>query len=343
MKHTLLLLFLLPLLSFGQETNDTQADSSVLTAVDYFQKGNANYEKDQYNAAISDYTIAIKINPEYAEAYNKRGLSYSAVGIQNMAISDFLEAIRINPDYAEAYHNRGKLYERLGKNSPAISDYTEAIRINPNNATAFYNRGTVYTKVELDGYHSYADTIDRSLIKDYGFLEYYISKGKISKAVQDFSDAIRINPDYAVAYNARGFVLYQLGFYSLAILDFTEAISINPNYAEAYYNRGEVYERSSNDSAAITDFSEAIRINPNYFKAYLQRGKLYFNSYYETRREEAISDFSEVIRIEPDYAEAYLWRAIANYDSDMVLVCADLKKSCELEAKFCVYYNDECR
>ena len=44
------------------------------TAEEYFNRGNTSYKQGNFAQAISDYTKAIEINSNYAEAYNHRGL-----------------------------------------------------------------------------------------------------------------------------------------------------------------------------------------------------------------------------------------------------------------------------
>ena len=58
---------------------------------------------EDYNGAISDYTKAIEINPNYAKAYYNRGLTKRNLKDFNGAISDYTKAIEINPNYAKAY------------------------------------------------------------------------------------------------------------------------------------------------------------------------------------------------------------------------------------------------
>ena len=57
------------------------------------------------------------------------------------AITDYTQAIRLNPDYADAYYNRGNAKSKLGQHFAAIADYDIAIRLNPDDAGAYYNRG----------------------------------------------------------------------------------------------------------------------------------------------------------------------------------------------------------
>ena len=82
--------------------------------------------------AIDDYTLAIKINPNYAKAYYNRGYVRKDLGDKQGAIDDYNQVIRINPNYAGAYNNRGNVRKDLGDKPGAIEDYTQAIKINPN-------------------------------------------------------------------------------------------------------------------------------------------------------------------------------------------------------------------
>ena len=58
-------------------------------------------------------------------------LTYGKKGDHDKAIADFTEAIRLNPNDAEAYYSRGCEYFEKGDHDRAIADFTEAIRLNP--------------------------------------------------------------------------------------------------------------------------------------------------------------------------------------------------------------------
>ena len=57
----------------------------------------------------------------------------------------------------------------------------------------------------------------------------------------DYTEAIRLDPKLAVAYNSRGNVYYDEGDYDRAIADYNEAIRLDPKYAFAYNSRGDIY------------------------------------------------------------------------------------------------------
>ena len=67
----------------------------------------------------------------------------------DLALKCFTDAIRLKPDYAEAYCNRGDAYGKKGDRDKAIADYTEAVRLKPDYPIAYYNRGAAYG-AELD-------------------------------------------------------------------------------------------------------------------------------------------------------------------------------------------------
>jgi tetratricopeptide (TPR) repeat protein len=79
-----------------------------------------------YDKAISDYSEAIRFNPNSGTYYVPRGKAYYRMKSYGEAISDFTEAIRLNPSHAEAYYNRGAAYQQLGKEAQAQADYDKA-------------------------------------------------------------------------------------------------------------------------------------------------------------------------------------------------------------------------
>ncbi len=81
--------------------------------------------------------------------------------------------------------------------------------------------------------------------------------GQYERAIQDFDEAIRLNPEFATAYYNRGLAYADLGQYERAIQDWDEAIRFNPEYAAAYNNRGVAYEIIGKQIEAERDFAKA--------------------------------------------------------------------------------------
>ena len=62
------------------------------------------------------------------------------------------------------------------------------------------------------------------------------------------------------------------GRYDKAIADYDEAIRLNPNDASAYYERGQAWHSKDDLDKAIADYDEAIRLDPRHARAYTIRG-----------------------------------------------------------------------
>jgi len=100
------------------------------SAEDLFNSGLAKSEAGDIPGAIADYTAAIRLNPNYAQAYNKRGIIHGR-NLQDYpaAKADFDRAIAINPNYGDAYYNRAKVRYFLEDKAGAIADYQKAAEL----------------------------------------------------------------------------------------------------------------------------------------------------------------------------------------------------------------------
>jgi Flp pilus assembly protein TadD len=68
----------------------------------------------KYNEAIAELSEAIRLQPDFARAYNARGYAYLLKRDYQHALADFDEAVRLDPHYANAIQNRA-LVQRLSK------------------------------------------------------------------------------------------------------------------------------------------------------------------------------------------------------------------------------------
>src|SRR5262249_905283 len=144
----------------------------------------------------------------------------------------------------------------------------------------------------------------------------YKSKGNFDRAIADFSEAIRLDPNYAEVYNLRGVTYGNKGDLDRAIADYSEAIRLDPKLAAAYNNRGNAYKNKGDLDRAIADYNEAIRLAPEVEAAHPEtivrrlahynRGRAYGS---KGDLDRAIADLSEVIRVAPAVADARQDRA----------------------------------
>jgi tetratricopeptide (TPR) repeat protein len=87
-------------------------------------------------------------------------------------------------------------------------------------------------------------------------------KGEFDRAIQDFNEAIRLDPNYADAFNNRGVAYAGKGDSSQAIADFDRAIQLDPNYAIAIFNRGLALQNLGRSAEAEQAFARARQAGP---------------------------------------------------------------------------------
>jgi hypothetical protein len=102
----------------------------------------------------------------------------------------------------------------------------------------------------------------------------------------------------ATDYFAQGDYDYDRGSCNQAIADYTEAIKIDPTYAEAYNNRAYTYMMEQDYAHALPDLNQAIQLRPNYVYALMNRGDIY--NYDQIDRARAIADYDRIIALGPE-------------------------------------------
>jgi tetratricopeptide (TPR) repeat protein len=184
-----------------------------------------------------------------------------------------------------------------------------------NLAAAFNNRGLAYVK--KGEYDRAIQDYDEAIRLDPNFAKAfnnrgaaYAAKGENDRAIQDYDEAIRLNPNEAIPFGNRGFAYDKKGQYDRAIQDFDKVIQLNPNDAKAFYIRGLAYDHKGQYDRAIQDYDGAIRLDPNDAIAFWGRANAYDK---KGQYDREIQDFDKVIRLMPNNADAFYNRGNA-YD-----------------------------
>ena len=112
--------------------------------------GMAYYNLGESETALRFFNEAIRIKPNFIEAYANRGGAYNDLGRYNQAIKDLDKAIKSNPEMAMAFNNRGNSYANLDQLHKAIQDYDVAIRLDPQFILAYSNRALANTYLGRD-------------------------------------------------------------------------------------------------------------------------------------------------------------------------------------------------
>lgn len=115
-------------------------------------------------------------------------------------------------------------------------------------------------------------------------------------AVNSYTNAINIQPNFAEAYNNRGNAYVQLQNYSQALQDLQNAARLNSVDSRIYNNLGNVYLMQQNYNSAIKAYSQAINLNSNLFTAYFNRALAYS---YLGQFKNALPDAKRAMKLNP--------------------------------------------
>ena len=132
--------------------------------------------------------------------------------------------------------------------------------------------------------------------------------GRYEEAIAAYDKALKIKPDFHEAWNNRGVTLNKLGRYKEAIAAYDKAIEIKPDKYLAWHGRGNILEKLGRYKEAIAAYDKALEIKPDYHNARNGRGNILEAL---GRYKEAIAAYNKAIEIKPDYHEAWNNRGIA--------------------------------
>jgi tetratricopeptide (TPR) repeat protein len=259
--------------------------------IGFYSRALAWADRKEYEKAIKDYTKAIELNLDFADAYYKRGVAWQNLNENIKANADFDKAIesycktiKINPKDAELYLWRGNTWYSKTKYQKAIKDYTKAIENDPDFKEAYYNRG-----------------LARFAKKEY------------NKAIDDYTKIINVKPKYAdVYYYDRGNAYKAIKEYEKAIDDYTEAIKKNPTFENAFYNRGLAKKENNIDlEGSKQDFKKYLKLSVDENDIGVRYAKYYLKKLDEindiklTDIAVLVSKIKEILRINEDSITHY--------------------------------------
>ncbi len=206
-----------------------------LTAQEWFERGYNLYKNQEEK--IRCYTEAIRLAPNFWEAYYHRGVTRTEKGDLDGAIQDYAKADRLKSDNIELYKSSIKIRESR-RFVEDIEDYRDDDLFKHESARLHWIRGS-----------------DRH------------SEGDLDRAITDYSETIRLKPDFPGIYCLRGMAYRQKGDFDSAITDYDKAIDIEPDDFTAYYGRGILQQVKGELKSALTDFTNTIIIKPDHAMA----------------------------------------------------------------------------
>lgn len=196
------------------------------TPLPYNNRANYYRDKGQLELALKDYNRAIELKAGHS-TYNSRARLFFNKNEDARAIEDYNKAISLMPK-AEYYVNRGAAYAKLGQMDKALEDLNKGLEIDPNWKVGYLNRSILWNNA-----------------------------GKFDLALKDIDAYLRLEPKNAELWYEGGRCLRAMNNPNKAIEYYSNAIRINPKFGLFYLERGRTYQTLGNAAAANADLSTA--------------------------------------------------------------------------------------
>lgn len=219
---------------------------------------------------------AMKIKKDYL-SHNYLGQVYYKMKNYDEAINNFNISIKLNNNVHVTYVNRGSVFEDLEEFEKAIEDYKKAIDINPKAYQAYNNIGNIYTKIgkfDESIKNLQIATLSNEFLPFYNLGCLFNRLNKNEEAIKSFNKSIELNPTHISSYRNRAYTNLRFKKFILAINDYKKIKEIHEESDDGTYlfcksiiNEWEDYKIFINE--IIKKIKNRIEIQPFYLLSLL--------------------------------------------------------------------------
>jgi tetratricopeptide (TPR) repeat protein len=269
------------------------------------QRAVAAYEAGNLADAATLCELVLRADPKHLDAINVLGALGMRRGDLPAALEYFSRATEIAPDFAEAFNNRGVVLQQLQRWDEALKSYRRALQLRPEYVDALFNMG--FVMAQLHRWDEAAQAYKRIVDLRPDHPQAHNNRGNVllklrrwQDALQSYERALQLKPDYAEALNNRGVVLRELKQWREALESYDQAVAAKPAFAEAFSNRGVALKELNRWDDALRSIERSLELQPDYPEAFNNRGMVL----QELRRwEEALQSYQRAMDLRDDYAE----------------------------------------
>ena len=372
------------------------SENQSRTVQPLLQQAEQQFRAMDYEATFFTLENAVAQNPNSPEALLLRAKFKKIVGMTMEAEEDLRMANRINPMAASLYGYNGSggllkilsmqpeeavqelsTFQKLTYYYQALDD---KILDDKNKDAEIQIIGEVIDEIEADNLEGALEMVNKVLIEfpnsaiTYDLKGLILKKqGKFEDAVDAFSKAVSVEPDFAIGWYNLGRIERSLNHFKMAKTYLDRSINLQSDLTKAYFERALLFKQIGEKEKALDDYNTIIKMKGDtYMEAFSNRGltKKMLGDYggaladlnqaieefpqnAELRKNrgnlnlllglhrKAIDDYTQAIALNDNYAEAHYNRALAFFlIYDKISGCVDLDKSIDLGYEIAVKTRD---
>jgi tetratricopeptide (TPR) repeat protein len=253
-----------------------------------------NARCEVFHDSLTLWQDTLAKNPNSWMVHENLGKAFQEAGDLDKAEEQYRIALNLNPNEGSIYINLGICAARRGQNPTAIFYFNQALAHMPDStepvlhklrSEPYYRMGWVYNiMADADQAKPQPDPEDAEKYRNL--------------AIDSYTQAILINPQYELALVNLGVIYSQDGKYDQAIQQFRRAISLNPDSTKAHDNLGNALLAQGQLNQALQEYQQVLRIDPYNAHAFNNIGAVYAR---QKHWPEAIAQFQAALSIDPSF------------------------------------------
>lgn len=279
-----------------------------LPALDDFQKSLENPTKGTNTAYFKmnsgkRATGISTLNTMKAEIYNYIGLCQYQLNDRSSAVLSFNKGIRSNPENADIYVNRALSYEKSGLTDSAHADYQRALQIDPDHEVANLNLSRLQEGEEK--LQSLNEFIDGHPERPEGYADrgmYFFSRSQYEASATDFRRALQLTPNNTTYLVDLALSEMKLQNYQSAQALLLDAIDREPENTRAFFNLGNIHFQLKQYQEALSYYTLALHFDGDNASYLYNRALTYYNANKLTL---ACEDMEKLLLIDPEIGKDF--------------------------------------
>lgn len=295
------------------------------------------YLLEDYNSAIEDLFVSIKLNPNYAPSYYIIALCYSGLDNHLDSIKNYTKCIKLDPGNIDAINNRGMAFMDIGNFVSAISDFKTVVKKSPDYTKSLNNIAICYQiNKEYQKAQNYLNMIIKQINPEPS---YYVNRavnfynmGQTKKALADFAKAESLDPENPILYEKRATYFWKQDCLKESMKDADKLINISPSETIGYLLKGAILLEQKKYNEALKYVDKAIHLGPGKAEPYFLRGEIYSAT---EKYEKAMTEYAHSIKLDDTIPDTYFSYGkvckIKGYDNFAAL---NFEKACIIDSTY---------
>jgi superkiller protein 3 len=202
-------------------------------AEELFARGNLYIQSQVWEEAAREFRNAIKMEPDYPEAFNNLGLCLLYGGQAQEAVTAFQSALKLFPGWALAEANLGLTLQRMQQHKDAAGYYLSSLQKNNQQPTVWMAYGDCHSAL-----------------------------GSPDQALYAYQQAVTLSPKYDMAYVRMGLLQARRNNLNEAEDALARAVAIEPNNPDAAAVLGAISARKGDIARARDYFNQVEDLDP---------------------------------------------------------------------------------